>query len=72
MLMESRDIYNWVHLRNFYNDNLHNKKKQSQVINLESLFFLSDFPIRYITDVTSQRQEHMVFIMSEFRGRLAV
>jgi len=69
--MESGDIYNWVHLRNFYNDHLHNKKKQSQVINLESPFVLSEFPIRYITDVTSQRQEHMVFIMSEFRGRLA-
>ncbi|KAB0377933.1 hypothetical protein FD755_009511 [Muntiacus reevesi] len=30
----------------------------------ESPFFLSEFPNRYITDVTSQRQEHMVFIMS--------
>lgn len=70
--MESHNIYSWVYLRNFYNDNLHNKKKQGQVINLESLFFLSDFRIRYITDVTTQRQEQMVFIMSEFRGRLAV
>ena len=47
-------------------------KRRSQVINLESPFFLSEFPIKYITDVTSQRQEHMVFIMSVFWGRSAV